>query len=70
MKIRFKTKDGLVAIKECPDIEKGDNFSSVMSPMWTGAPTPDGKKPELFGEYRHYEFRGEVEHGIPTVHES
>lgn len=67
MKIRFKTKDNLVAIKECYDIETP--ISVVMSPLWSNAPTLDGKQPEGFMEYRHYEFRGEVIDGIPTVEE-
>jgi hypothetical protein len=67
MKIRFQTRDNLVAVKDCCDIE--EPVSLVMSPMWSGAPTPDGKQPERFMEYRRYEFRGEVVDGIPTVHE-
>ena len=67
MRIRFKTKDNLVAVKDCYDIE--EPVSVVMSPMWSGAPTPD-KQPQRFMEYRRYEFRGEVEDGIPTVHEA
>lgn len=68
MKIRFKTKDNLTAVKECHDIE--EPVSVVMSPMWTKPPTIDGKQPERFGEYRRYEFRGEVVDGMPTVHEA
>ena len=67
MKIRFKTKDNIVAVKECYDIEPP--VGVVQSPMWTGAPTPAGN-PKGFMEYRRYEFRGEIEDGIPTVHEA
>ena len=67
MKIRFKTKDNIVAVKECCDIEPP--VSVVQSPMWTGVPTLAGN-PKGFMEYRRYEFRGEIEDGIPTVHEA
>ncbi len=67
MKIRFKTKDNLTAVKDCPDID--GNISRVMSPMWDAPLAADGKRPERFMEFRHYEFRGEIIDGIPTVHE-
>ncbi len=67
MRIRFKTLDGLMDIKECPDVDIP--VSRVMSPMWQGAPTPDGKHPERFQDYRVYEFNGEIIDGIPTVEE-
>lgn len=67
MKIRFKTKDNLTMVKDCFDIS--EPVSVVMSPMWSGAPKPQGKPPERFMEYRKYEFRGETEDGIKTVHE-
>jgi len=68
MKIRFVTKDKLTVIKECPEVEFP--FSVVMSPMWEGAPQPNGKQPHNFMEHRRYEFRGVVENGIPTVNEA
>ena len=68
MKIRFATRDGLVAVKECPNVEPP--VIVIMSPMWHGVPTLDGKQPDGFMEHRRYEFRGEVIDGVPTVHES
>lgn len=65
MRIRFKTKDNLEHVKECPDVE--EPLTAVMSPMWQ--PTSDRKQPERFMQYRRYEFHGEVVDGIPTVHE-
>lgn len=67
MKIRFKTRDGLVCIKECYDIELP--VSVVMSPLWNRPPRYDGQD-RNFQEYRKYEFKGEVIDGIPTVEEA
>ena len=66
MKIRFKTKDGFIAIKECPYIEPP--VSVVMSPMFSWRCTPKGEQPKNFMEYRKYELI-EYEDGIPTVSE-
>lgn len=66
MKIRFVTLDMLVCIKECPDIELP--VSVVMSPCWNKTPTSTAT-PERFQQWRRYEFRGEVQDNIPTVHE-
>jgi len=68
MKIRFKTRDNIVGIKECPDIEMP--ITSVQSPMWTDCPTKELAYPKGFMTYRRYEFWGEIEDGIPTVHET
>jgi len=65
MKIRFKTQCGLIAIKECPDIDMP--VTVVMSPLWQIPPVPGKPKPENFQCYRRYEFNGEIVEGIPTV---
>lgn len=67
MKIRFKTKDNVSEIKECPHIE--EPVSVVMSPMWQEPPR-NGFKPPNFMKWRRYEFNGIIEQGIPTVHET
>ena len=70
MKIRFVTKDKVVMVKECPDIDPP--VGVVHSPMftWKNGPAPNSKYPKDFMEFRRYEFNGEVEDGIPTVHEA
>lgn len=64
MKIRFKTKDGLECIRECPDVEPP--VTVVYSPMWKGFKN----SPTSYIEYRKYEFNGETNDGIPTVYEA
>ena len=66
MKIRFVTKDLVVGVKECPEID--EPVTVVMSPMWSGVPTPTNN-PAGFLTYRKYEFNGQVLDGIPTVRE-
>lgn len=68
MLIRFVTSDGLTCFAECLDIERP--LSYVLRPMWHyGPPQVDKEPTKNFREYRKYEFRGEVQEGIPTVYE-
>lgn len=68
MRLRFKTKDGLECVRDCPEI--AEPISRVFRFIYPEAyPDFDPKPPKWVGEARAYEFRGEVVAGIHTVHE-
>jgi hypothetical protein len=60
MRIRFQTKDNLIVIRECRDIDEPP--IAIVRPIRVEG--------EPVTEFRRYEYRGEARNGIPTVHET
>jgi hypothetical protein len=59
MRIRFRTKDNLVQIREC------NNIDEIPAQIVRPISSEDGKPLGV----RRYEYRGEIKNGIPTLNE-